>query len=388
MAVYGKWHGDGEGRVEGGARDFPVVAEQLILHVLPVDLARGAQTYARELRQRLDGEHARHRTLTIFHSDGGTLEPDYRLEVPNGLLRRVGADVRAAWRLRQLCRRLDPTTVVAHGGESLKYAVFARTPRARLVYYKIGVGSTRLRGPRLWLHRALCRRAGTVAAVSEDCAREARTIGVEPGRLRVIPNGRDVLRYGSHPRTPTSGPVRLCFVGHLTASKRPELFVAVVRSLRTAGLAVEGVVAGDGPLREAVLRAAEGLPVTCLGAVDDVPLVLSGCDIFVFTSVAAGEGMPGVLIEAGLASLPVVTTAVPGAADVIENGTTGFIVDVDDSAGMIDAVRRLVDDPERREQMGAAARRRCEERFNMESSVGKWRVLLDELIVGVCTSST
>ena len=115
---------------------------------------------------------------------------------------------------------------------------------------------------------------------------------------------------------------------------------------------------------------------------------MNECDIFVFTSVAAGEGMPGVLIEAGLASLPVVTTLVPGAEDVVEDGTTGFIVGVDDLAALVDATRRLVDDRELRERMGSATRRRCEDRFSLEESARQWHDLLDDLIVGVCASST
>ena len=43
--------------------------------------------------------------------------------------------------------------------------------------------------------------------------------------------------------------------------------------------------------------------------------------------------MPGVLIEAGFAGLPVVTTEVPGARTVIEDGVTGFVVGVDDLDG-------------------------------------------------------
>jgi glycosyltransferase involved in cell wall biosynthesis len=374
--------------MDRAARETSTVVPPVILHVLPVDLSRGAQTYARDLRDLLDGQDAAHRTLTIFRSDGDTLAADYRLDVPDGRLRRLGADLRGVLRLRRLCRDIAPAAVVAHGGEPLKYAVLAGVPRSRLVYYKIGIGSARLRGSRRRLHRALCRRAGAVAAVSESVAKEVRSFGVEPDRLRVIPNGRDAQTYGSHTRSERSGPVRLGFVGHLTASKRPARFVELVRALGSEGFAVEGLVAGAGPLLDALKFSARDLPIQLLGAVEDVPRVLNECDIFVFTSVAAGEGMPGVLIEAGLASLPVVTTAVPGAADVVQDGTTGFIVGVDEMAALVDATRRLVENPALREQMGSAARRRCVDRFSLEKSAQQWHDLLDDLIVGVCASST
>ena len=254
------------------ARDSPTVVPPLILHVLPVDLSRGAQTYARDLRGLLDGRDAQHRTVTIFRSAGDTLAADYRLDVPDGRLRRLGADLRGVLRLRRLCRDLAPAVVVAHGGEPLKYAVLAGIPRSRLAYYKIGIGSDRLRGQRRRLHRAMCRRAGAVAAVSESVAQEARSLGVAADRLRVIPNGRDVERYGSSVRAEREhGSVRLGFVGHLTASKRPERFVEVVRALRSEGRAVEGIVAGAGPRLEAVTSSVRDLPIQVLGAVDDVP---------------------------------------------------------------------------------------------------------------------
>jgi glycosyltransferase involved in cell wall biosynthesis len=97
--------------------------------------------------------------------------------------------------------------------------------------------------------------------------------------------------------------------------------------------------------------------------------------------------MPGVLIEGGLAGLPVVTTRVPGAADVVEDGDTGFVVPVDDLPAIVDACRTLVRDPDLRARFGAAARARCEREFSLEASIDKWRELLSS-IDARCTSST
>ena len=57
--------------------------------------------------------------------------------------------------------------------------------------------------------------------------------------------------------------------------------------------------------------------VELLGPRSDVPELLRSADVFVFTSLPTGEGMPGVLIEAGLSGLPAVSTPVPGAATVV-----------------------------------------------------------------------
>ena len=123
------------------------------------------ETYARELRLALDDPAIQHRTLTLFRSDPAALRPDFSLDVPTGIMRR-GLDPRVLYRLRRTLRREKPDIVVAHGGEPLKYAVLAGVPKKRLVYYKIGIGGERLRGPSGVLHRSMLRRVDTIAAVS------------------------------------------------------------------------------------------------------------------------------------------------------------------------------------------------------------------------------
>jgi glycosyltransferase involved in cell wall biosynthesis len=364
------------------------VAPPLVLHLLPVDLSRGAQTYARELRLALDGTVARHRTLTLFASEGGALLPDRTLGVTPGLLRRAGIDPRALVRLRQVVRSEAPAAVVAHGSEPLKYAVLAGVPRSRLVYYKIGIGGTRLAGAKGWFHRRLVARVSKVAVVSDDAAREALGFGVPPNDLEVIPNGRDPAGYDRRRPAAPGAAVRLVFVGHMTESKRPRRFVELVSVLRGQGVAVVASMAGDGPLLGAVRSAGVDAGVDVLGEVDDVAGLLGAGDVLVFTSVAEGEGMPGVLIEAGMAGLAAVTTDVPGASSVIDHGNTGFVVPVDDFDALVRATRSLVVDSELRERLGAAARARCESRFSLEASARQWRALLAEMTGDACASST
>jgi glycosyltransferase involved in cell wall biosynthesis len=363
------------------------VTVRLVLHVLPVDLARGAQTYARELRLALDdATTTRHRTLTLFRSPPGALRPDLTLDVSSGPLRRA-IDPRAVLRLRRVVRRERPDVVVAHGGEPLKYAALAGVPKERLAYYKIGIGGDRLHGVRGALHRRTLRRVGTIAAVSNDAADEVRDWGVATMDVVVIPNGRDPALFASRDATREGGVARLVFVGHLTASKRPDRFIEVVRRLREEGLDLEVSMAGDGPLLDALRAPAERAGVTLLGRVDDVPGLLARSDMMVMTSVPEGEGMPGVLIEGGLAGLAVVTTRVPGAADVVADGESGFVVPVEDLAGLVDACSALVRDPDLRARFGAVARARCEREFSLDASIGKWRELLSSIDARSCTSS-
>jgi glycosyltransferase involved in cell wall biosynthesis len=81
-----------------------------------------------------------------------------------------------------------------------------------------------------------------------------------------------------------------------------------------------------------------------------------------------------------MASLPVVTTDVPGAADVVVDGETGFIVAVDDFDALVDATRALLEDADLRERFGAAARVRCVDRFSLDASLRAWESLFAERI--------
>jgi glycosyltransferase involved in cell wall biosynthesis len=358
----------------------------LILHVLPLDAPRGAQTYARALRGALDSDPVRHRILTLFqsHETGG--RADIAAEVPNGRLRSFGFDPRASLRLHTAVRKHRPAAVIVHGGEPLKYAAFAGIPKSQLVYLKIGAGDAQLSGIKRRLHRSFVTRAGNVVVVSRSAAAEVADLGVPPERVVIIPNGRDPALYTPAGARRESTP-RLVFVGRLNDPKRPLRFVELVRTLRDSGVAITATIAGDGPLRAEVERESRDLDIEVLGTIENVPELLRRCDVFVFCG-APPEGMPGVLIEAGLAGLPVVTTNVPGAKEVVHDGRTGYIVPIDDFDALVASTRTLAIDRELREQIGATARRETTAQFALAVGVARWKALLDNIVTASCTSST
>jgi glycosyltransferase involved in cell wall biosynthesis len=90
--------------------------------------------------------------------------------------------------------------------------------------------------------------------------------------------------------------------------------------------------------------------------------------------------MPGVLIEAGLAGLPTVSTEVAGASTVIDQGLTGIVVPTGDTSALADAVESIVRDPGRRVAMGQEARERCIREFSLTASVRRWQDLLTEAL--------
>jgi glycosyltransferase involved in cell wall biosynthesis len=165
---------------------------------------------------------------------------------------------------------------------------------------------------------------------------------------------------------PVDVPV-LLFAGALADEKAPLDLVDVVDRMRSRRPDVVLLMAGDGPLRadiEAVVGARGlGSSIRILGSRPDVPLLLSACDVVALSS--RTEGMPGVVIEAGLAARPVVAYAVGGVVEVVVDGETGLLTPPRDLEGMTRGLLRIVADTDLRGRMGAAARERCLRSFEI-----------------------
>lgn len=352
-----------------------------VLHLLPSAMARGAQVPAGTFVSHLDGRPDRHVVVTIFaEPDHPSIPVDLALDVSPSR-RRFGVDPVAVLATRRAFRRFRPNVVMAWGGEPLKYAVLTGT-RAPLLYYKIGVSPNRLGRPgHLQLYRALTARAALTAGIAHEAVTEAiDLLKVPRAKTRYLPNPRDPEPFLSAAPDIDDRPSTAAFVGHLSSTKRPEVFVEVVARARRLGADIDAVIAGSGPLQPQVEAAAAAVGgIRVLGRRDDIPAVLAGCGMFVFPSIPEGEGMPGVLIEAGFAGLPTIATRTPGADTVVDHGTSGYVVDVDDIDGLAEAVARLAGDAELRAKMGAAARARCLEEFTISQVAPRLEAMVDEL---------
>lgn len=353
----------------------------LVLHLLPADDTRGAQRYARALVDELNElPGQRHVIAVVFAGQPVAAHPDIGLGVRPGRLRAAGLHPLGVRRVRRLVGRLRPDVVVAHGGEAQTYAAFLPSRQA-LVCLAIGVSPARATtGWRRRAYRWVYGRADVVAAVSGAVADHLSAgFGLRRELVEVMVNARDPARF--RPAGERPGAPRLLFVGNLTSTKRPGMFVDVVRALRTQGIAVEAVMAGDGPLLDQ-LRAETAGEIAVLGAHADVPGLLAGGSILCFTSAAEGEGMPGVLIESAMSGLPVVATDVPGVCEVVRHGSTGLLVPEDDAAAFLAAVRELALDPVRRASMGRAAHADAVQRFSLRASAQQWARLLASMTPG------
>ncbi len=162
--------------------------------------------------------------------------------------------------------------------------------------------------------------------------------------------------------------VLLLYVGRLAPEKNLEGLRAVLENVPNTRLAL----VGGGPQREALEAHFAGLPVHFAGYRTERGLAeaYASADIFVFPSAFESFGL--VILEAMAAGLPVVSTRVGGAADLITEGETGYLVEVGDVQGMVEGVRRLASSAEVLRAAQQAARHHAEH-FD-------WSVIMDALI--------
>ena len=357
--------------------------DPLVLHVIPTPASRGAQREARALADSLDTPGVRrHRVLTLF-DDPPEVASDYSIGARGGVDAAKGFAPRLVLPLRAELSRLEPAVVISHGSDPMKYLVTAMIGRRPpLVFYAIGTYAGRTdRHAQLLLWRTLARRADRVIACGEEVRDECMSLlRIPAANVFLTANGRDPAQFHPPEHRSVSPIPTVVFVGALTPGKRPNCFIDLIANLRSRGIQLRARVIGGGPMHDALVRPASQSDVELLGPRSDVPALLRESDLLVFPSRPAGEGMPGVLIEAGLSGVPVVTTAVPGVGSIVADGETGIVVAVNDLSGLADAAARLLHDIPARVAMGAAARARCVDRFSLSVVTGRWLEILDPLL--------
>ncbi len=346
--------------------------DRRVLHVVTSTQRRGAEIFATDLAQALGRIEWPGEVFAL--ADHGPLQVD-----ETGRGRFHPSTIRA---LRSQIQR--SSVVIAHGSSTLlACSVAAAGTRIPYLYRTIGDPdhwvSTPLRALRVGIMLRHCTRV--VALWPSAAGRLQQRHRLRPDRVAVVPNAVDASRFGlitaqergdarARFGLPASAPVA-CFIGALTPEKNPELAVQATAAMPEAHL----LLVGDGPLRAEVHElAARCMPrrSVFLPTVDDVRPLLAAADVLVLTSLS--EGLPGVLIEAGLRGLPTVASCVGGIAEIVQDGETGLLVRTGDRAAFTSAIREALHS---KEELGLAARAHCREHFDLARVAAQWAGILE-----------
>ena len=350
--------------------------------VLTSDLRRGAETFAVDLAAELDRRGWDAPVLALAPSGRPDALPVPALGPPAGSALRVRT-------LRALRARAAAagTVAVAHGSRTLPACALGLAGTGVPFVYR-GIGDPRVwsgRGLRRWRTSLLLRRPALVTALWPGAADALLAQhGVPRSRVRIAPNAVPAARcpvptaadraaararFGLPEDAPVAG-----YVGSLTAEKQVGVAVAATGRLDGTWL----LVAGDGPDRDALAaQAGTDAPgrVVFAGVTAGPGPVLAAADAVVLPS--RTEGMPGVLIEAGLAGRPAVASAVGGVGEVVADGETGVLVPPGDVTALAAGLARALG-PDG-QALGRAARDRCLARFEIGAAGALWAEILAEV---------
>jgi glycosyltransferase involved in cell wall biosynthesis len=212
------------------------------------------------------------------------------------------------------------------------------------------------------LRRNVLCHARYVCAPSEALKKSSEA--ADPFSVRVIPNGVDTGYF--RPETnPSPSSLRLLSVGRLHApQKKVAVLLLILRTIRDRyGIPAEARIIGDGPERRTLEKLARqhGLDnaVSFDGWLPQEAVAAAYQSAAFLIHLSTYEGMSNVVLEALASGLPVVASRIPANAELIDSGTNGLLVDVnEDPSRIAETIVSLFKDPDRWKQMSSEARTR------------------------------
>ena len=305
-------------------------------------------------------------------------------------------DIRGTWiarvfGVRRVMRQLRPDVVIAKAKKAARMAAFGRATGGggRVVLF---FGATHELDERRPFDRLTWRvlDAGIVVASAAADWYAERSFGPRT-KLHVLWKGVDASVFE---RAATRGAavraalgvapddVAIGTVGRLAWQKGLDDLLAAARLVRAQVPRARFFVIGGGrdAARIAALAADPALDgaVTLLGQRDDVPDLLAAMDIVVQSS--RREAMAQATLEAMAAGRAVVSTTTVGADEAIDDGVSGVLVPVRDTAALADRLVALALDPARRRALGEAARQRIAERFTTAHMLNRCEAVLQAIV--------
>jgi len=297
---------------------------------------------------------------------------------------------RLLWRAWRQIRRWCPDILV---GWMVHSALLVRIIGPFSSARRVVISLRTARSQAHWQDRALALTDGLSTRVVTNSKLAAqvqlREHVVSPRKIQVIYNGLDNerLRPTQQPRAalqflkPLKAEQKRTFkwlaVGRADVEKDYPTLLKAVQKLPPSGWRLW--IVGGGRQLDDIKALAQQMSledrVIFLGHRDDVPLLLEEADAVVMSSVV--EGLPNALIEAHAASLPVVTTDVGGAREIVSDGRTGFVVPAGNPAELAQAMQHMMElEPQQRIAMGLAGHHHVKENFVMHVMIDQWEDVL------------
>lgn len=348
----------------------------------------GAEKFFYDLLKHLDREKFAPQLATVI--GGGALEKDFEtlgilLHIFGRKRLRYLGGIKQFWQLYRLFTKEKPQIVHTQ--------LFAADLWGRLAAKLAGVPiiittEQNINYDQSWirelLKRITYRFADATVAISSAVKRYARyKYNVPKEKISVIPNDVDVEEFEKQlALAPMAKPSKsvILTVGRLYEQKGQKHLLEAFAALKEREK-YELWIVGEGPLSSALEEQAGVLgiaeQVKFLGARRDIPALLSQAGLFVFPSLWEGLGIA--VLEAAMAKVPIVASAVDGILDIIEDNETGYLVEPGDSEDLQFTMEKILANPGRAAYMAEAAYQKVKNNFDIKVVARKYEELYARL---------
>lgn len=202
------------------------------------------------------------------------------------------------------------------------------------------------------------------------------------GKIEVIHVGITPQTYeeraAQYANVTSAIPRLLCVAAHKPYKGLPVLIEAC-RLLKSEGVAFRCEVIGDGPMRgelqQMIADAGVQDVIELVGPKpqDEVARMMAESSFFVLPSIVAAdgqmEGIPVALMEAMASSRAVISTALSGIPELIDDGVNGLIVPPSDPLALAAAMKQLIEQPQLARAMGARGPEKVRAEFTIDTCV-------------------
>ena len=174
---------------------------------------------------------------------------------------------------------------------------------------------------------------------------------------------------------------KIVSVGRLAPQKNFPMLINAFAKIKEEFPDYQLVLFGEGPLREELQSQIDRLHLTesalLAGRSNQVIEELRSAKLFCMSTNA--EGMSNALIEAMCVGLPVITTKVSGAEELVDDGKTGFITPIGDEAQLVVALRKMLGNEALMKEMGE---RNLQKRdlFNLKTIANEWENVIKSVV--------
>jgi glycosyltransferase involved in cell wall biosynthesis len=360
-----------------------------VLHIISSGGMYGAEAVILNLSRTLN-EGGHHGILGVFSNSANPNlhlhESAARAGVESHLIPCRGQiDRRVTRRIRELARLTQTDVVHAHGYKADVYAYLALR-RAGIPLVST-CHNWLEQNPLVSLYgmvdRFVLRKYTAVVAVSDQVRRRLLNAGVREDRIYKVENGIDLRPFErARPGAGSGHALTVGWVGRLSREKGADILIHAAAKVLVHLPETKFMVVGDGPERNELESLIDKLnirsSISLTGRREDIPSMFASFDVAVSSS--RQEGLPMAILEGMASKLPWVATAVGDVPTVVQDDVTGVLVPPEDAELLAAALVDLLQDADRRERLGTAARKLVEDKFSAERMTGEYLRIYTESI--------